>query len=246
MSPLQRYVSKELTHFVGRTLTEEEDQYKLLIKILKSGWLSPPPHEHISVIILDITTNARISENEMYSPMAVCFCDIPVDDLGLHISKYSPFGLSFLKLFIVQKGANPVFYISKNSTLSATDSHLRSDLFDEMLRKYQELSSLSAELRRQHGLSPQISRALTELLSLEQFLNFQVFSFLKCFDDKKPDDDPDNFYMEREWRLLGNLDFQLDDVHRVILPQSYARRLRQDVPEYVGQVTFVEPSPEVV
>jgi len=39
----QRYISRELTHFVGRGLPLEE-QYGTFIKILSSGWITHPPH----------------------------------------------------------------------------------------------------------------------------------------------------------------------------------------------------------
>jgi hypothetical protein len=41
--PTQRYVSLELTHFVGKGLSEDQ-QYSLLVNdILKAGWLIHPP-----------------------------------------------------------------------------------------------------------------------------------------------------------------------------------------------------------
>jgi abortive phage resistance protein AbiGi (putative antitoxin) len=45
----------------------------------------------------------------------ICFCDIPVTDLEIHMKKYSRVGLSFLKPFLVSKGANPVLYVANNS-----------------------------------------------------------------------------------------------------------------------------------
>ncbi len=78
------------------------------------------------------------------------------------------------------------------------------------------------------------------MMDLQRFLGFQVFSFVKFFDDAKSDEDPENFYMEREWRIIGNLNFSSADVRRVVLPESYARRLREDVPSYVGQITFLD------
>jgi hypothetical protein len=213
-----------------------------------------------------VNTKALISENEMYSPEVVCFCDIPVADLGMHASKYSRFGLSFLKPFLLQKGVSPVFYVAKNSTVTVVkdlstsemlqgatqaagtggaDAFLdrvpRSRHFDKMTAEYHDLFRLLLEsLIRQRERSPGVSGDFKRLIDLQRFLDFQVFSFLKCFDDAKSDEDPENFYMEREWRMLGNLRFELSDVRRIILPEGYGGRLRKDVPDYIGQVTFLE------
>jgi hypothetical protein len=92
MPQLQRYISKELTHFVGQKLPEEV-QYLKLVEILKSRWLTHPPHSPNISGNLQVNTKARISANEMYVPQVICFCDIPVDDLSIHINKYSRFGI---------------------------------------------------------------------------------------------------------------------------------------------------------
>jgi hypothetical protein len=110
----QRYISKELIHFVGRALKEDE-QYKLLIHIIQSGWLTHPPHNPNISGNLAVNPYAKISKNEMYSPQVICFCDIPSEDLSLHIKKYSPFGLSFSKDFISKNGGGPVHYLSQKS-----------------------------------------------------------------------------------------------------------------------------------
>jgi hypothetical protein len=65
-----------------------------------------------------------------------------------------------------------------------------------------------------------------------------VFSFIKFFDDSTSDQDAANVYMEREWRVLGDVNFTLSDVHRVFMPQHYAEHFRADLPNYVGQLTF--------
>ena len=65
-----------------------------------------------------------------------------------------------------------------------------------------------------------------------------MFSFIKFFDDSTSDDDAANVYMEREWRVLGDVNFGLANVHRVSMPQRYAERFRADLPNYVGQLTF--------
>lgn len=263
MPPCQQYVSRELSHFVGANLSEEEDQYSLLSRILISGWLTHPPHKPCSGSLV-VYGNLSVSENEMYNPGVVCFCDIPVSELDIHVGKYSRFGLSFRKSFLVRRGANPVFYVAKNSAVripdsiqerekyeqetvraSTTvvsgrfeyDSRPRPLYFDDMLREYYSLFSMYRGSSLTQGLPFEVSQKLSRLRS---FLDIQIFSYLKFFDDSLPDDAPDNFYMEREWRIVGNLKFELSDVYRVILPESYAKRFREDVPEYYGQVTFVD------
>lgn len=116
----QRYVSHELSHFVGRGKTEEE-QYDLLVnKILKSGWLTHGPHHnpsHPRGASLDLSK--PISKDEIIGYQVVCFCDIPVPDLAIHTGKYSKFGLAFKKEFLIDAGASPVFYVANESPVSA-------------------------------------------------------------------------------------------------------------------------------
>lgn len=242
MSTIQRYISKELTHFVGRGLSEEE-QYLLFVDIITSGWLTHPPHRLDVTPHLEIRTRGRISMNEMYNPTVVCFCDIPVMDLHIHMSKYSRFALSFLKSFLVSKGANPVFYVAKNSIIGnpAKGYSTRAEDFDKMMEVYISILDLAIDaISRREGKGRVPSNAAQMLLDVEFFLDYNIFSFLKVFDDSLPDEDPDNFYMEREWRMLGNLRFEIDDVYRVVLPKSFAGRFRKDVPTYPGQVTLVD------
>ena len=72
------------------------------------------------------------------------------------------------------------------------------------------------------------------------FLLNYVLSFVKCFDAKRNILDSSNYYMEREWRVPGNVHFQLDDVLRVFFPKKYAKKFRDDLPEYAGQVNFID------
>jgi hypothetical protein len=70
------------------------------------------------------------------------------------------------------------------------------------------------------------------------FLDMLVFAFIKYVDDSAADEDEANVYMEREWRVLGDVNFALADVHRVFMPERYAERFRADLPDYKGQLTF--------
>lgn len=301
----QRYISKELTHFVGRGRSASS-QYKLLVRILRTGWLTHPPHDpHVSGN-LTVTPSARISQNEMYSPQTVCFCDIPVEDLPLHARKYSRFGLSFDKDFIVENGGAPVHYIPTKSSVrvlldlspqqwmeylktKSTEGFYqyigRGEYFDNEVRQYHKLLTLfhrlifeALDIKRASGrgtrgdsvwdLPPDSEgfpifdfprQALKQIPSdsvrglvqdaiqwdrrlsqLQVFLDFQVFSYVKFFDHVLPDDHKYNYYFEREWRVLGNVGFRIEDVKRVLIPEKYARQLREDCPQYYGQLTFLE------
>src|ERR1700733_13222234 len=111
---VQRYVSNELTHFVGRSLADEDRQFDLLVAILKTGQLrSPRNPDGPQRIGMTVHANAgRFCERQIHEVPAVCFCDIPENDLPIHMNKYSRFGLAFRKSFLLGKGASPVSYIA--------------------------------------------------------------------------------------------------------------------------------------
>jgi hypothetical protein len=260
MPKVQRYISTELTHFVGRGKAQE-DQYALLVHILQLGWLTHPPHNPNISGNLSITSGASISANQMYSPEVVCFCDIPTEDLQIHTAKYSSFGLSLPKDLVARQGGAPVFYLPLNTRarasrglstpqLMAAISEGKIEdvygeiplgqLFDRMVPEYHAMMDLFRNLIMQTRETPGVPEEHRRLHDLLHFLDFRLLSYVKFFDHSLADDDPSNFYMEREWRVVGNVQFTLSDVTRVLVPPSYGSRLRLDVPEFAGQVTFVE------
>jgi hypothetical protein len=89
MGAMQRYVSKELTHFVGRNLREvekdvkqrREEQYKILLKIIEEKCISSSPHYYPDQITPGLKYNAtsrnhvvplgKFSSNDMIVPSAL-------------------------------------------------------------------------------------------------------------------------------------------------------------------------------
>jgi hypothetical protein len=258
---MQRYISSELTHFVGRGRSKD-DQYELLSSILSDGLLSHPPHRRNWSGNLSVKFDAKISKNEMFNPEVVCFCDIPYADLPLHMKKYSHFGIAFKKEFIVGHGGSPVYYIpiiskiriSKQTTFSGIAAIINSggtpeiefdtitlgDHFDAMLKEYQSLMLMCQSLVSKTTTSLAIATDLSRLTELDMFLSFRVFSYIKFFDPTLADDHQDNFYFEREWRVVGNVEFSLEDVVRIIIPKEFAERFRDDFPKYYGELIFAE------
>jgi Putative abortive phage resistance protein AbiGi, antitoxin len=204
----------------------------------------------------------------------VCFCDIPVQDLEIHMKKYSRFGLSFEKRFLISRfGASPVFYIAETARVRGTPFLVSSiktqrELFDTLGPWLQStLQSYIEQVETQHPATPieperygkpptvrvengqriidntgnavRLSAELSDALLMTNWVNERLFSYLKFFDPSLPEDDVKNTYMEREWRVLGDVQFSLSDIERIIVPRPYARRLKDDFPSYYGQVTLL-------
>ncbi|UFU01111.1 abortive infection system antitoxin AbiGi family protein [Radiobacillus kanasensis] len=245
----QSYVSRELMHFVGRH-EEEEERFQLLVQILRSGWLLHEPFNPARSSRIQIHTEARTLE-DIISPEMTCFADIPIDDLSLHMEKYSSFGISFSKEFLVRLGANPVFYIVKNGSVVESikrekviqdGEELQSPSYQEKETRDQffhhkiiEYFYTMERLKKKVGNDDQLTHLLQEM---DDFLVKNIFAFLKPFDASKADGDKNNYYMEREWRLVGNVKFSLSDVRRVLLPEKYAKDFRKELPDFYGQISF--------
>lgn len=253
MDAMQRYVSKELTHFVGRNLRKEiEDkkqlldaQYNVLLKIISEKRISYPPHtphevpkgsKYPPTRSTELRPRNKFSDNNMINPSMACFCDIPIGDLGIHINKYSPFGLSFKKSFLIERGASPVFYVEKNSAYTYSHIKNRSEYFDRMVNIYRKDCNSVLDYMEKGGKSKLNPRPL-HCLEVSKFL-FDLLIYVKFFDASEPDNSEENFYMEREWRTPYHVHFEIKDVYRIILPSTYNEMFRKDVPEYVGQITF--------
>lgn len=247
---IQRYVSNELTHFVGRDLVEsmpeerereerEEKQYSRLIEILRScclrtggekkGVNADPAagKEGLNVQHLVTYTVGARSLATMFKSSVVCFCDIPAGDIAIHVSKYGPFGIAFNRKFLLAHGVNPVLYLAEDADLGEGDT-LGQLFVEEMNRTLSVLTQVATARERGPGEPPprvdppDVSKRLgNDAFLAHQFLMIRVFSLVKGFLGVSADEDRDNFYMEREWRRYGNLEFTLDDVCRVYLPQRF-------------------------
>lgn len=254
---MQRYVSTELAHFAGRGKAGDE-QYQILLTILRSGNLLCDPKRPIGSPGVSWTNSIGVlSERAMYHSPGVCFCDIPMADLPLHIGKYSPFGVAFTKSFLVKKGASPVFYICKESEVDVGGNkeagirqisdgpYTRANLFDEMSVSFHDsvirLGRSAQTITEKNGEEAlELAKAANKLVQLSVYINEYVFSYCVPFNSTLEESDEKQFYMEREWRVRGDVDFLLSDLTRVFLTRDYAARFRADLPDYCGQLTFSE------
>jgi hypothetical protein len=201
----------------------------------------------------EVRLNGPVLQNEFVAPEMVCFCDIPVQQLTVHTAKYSRFGLGFKKEFLIAQGANPVFYVARNAAtpLALVSAGLFSNFFDgefssdcraKFFERLKEFALAVADRDRERWQADATSYKSGEhdpgvfrerLVTLNGFMlgTFAyVFGYLKTFDPSLKEDDADNYYMEREWRVLGRVTFQQDDITRVLLPPAYIDRLQDDEP----------------
>lgn len=238
----QRYVSNELTHFVGARLKTRKEQYDLLKQILKTRKLRafPGPVERPKHI-LRRDTDAPLSSNRACEGSMVCFCDIPLCDLPLHMSKYSLFGLAFPKEFLADLGAMPVSYIPLKGrpSLLPYQKYGRGRVasqrvsFDHFWELFKKVEQESASLENGSALRRDLKRMMG-------FLEIHVISNFKFFDHLLFDEDDDHYYMEREWRVKQNVKFRLDDVARIIVPNAYGERIRKEFPGFKGEIVFAD------
>ncbi len=251
----QSYVSDELTHFVGRALPDHQQRYLLLRDIIRTGWLRASHRDQLGPGFTGHSDGQKtLSGNEAIKRASVCFCDIPVTTLGGHMKKYGPFGVAFAKRYLLRFGATPVHYVARNASHRGVGIGPRTtgDWFDQLRRELQKFSQdLGCYVEANEGrpqfvskLSPPNTppghRLMGQISGLQSDLEFLVFGQLKFFTVGLPEDEPDNFYMEREWRVPDGLAFRPDDIARVIMPLEFAQRFRVEVPEYSGLVTIAE------
>jgi hypothetical protein len=246
---LQRYISPDLTHFVGGSLRTQREQFALLKKIIRQGVLQARPrrrripqdrypHEKYS--------GRKLSSNEAYKGAIVCFCDIPLPDLQLHIEKYSAFGIAFRKAFLVEHGAAPVMYVPSLGrpsllhfydpkpgcplpTRGISSQKVAFDRFWKYLNNFNQ--------RMETGDDAAVAE---EWRRVVEFLDWSILSYLKFFDHRLFDHDEDNYYMEREWRASKDVPFELNDIQRLIVPAAFSRDLRRAFPDYDGEISFAD------
>jgi hypothetical protein len=256
----QKYVSDELTHFIGRGLKTEEQQFRLLIEILRTGWLRASYRVDFGAgLTIMGDTSKPLTTNEAVRATAVCFCDIPLNDLKIHMAKYGRFGLAFAKQYMLSRGASPVFYVAADAAPHPLPGIGPRTLGEQFNLLYRDLTTLFFQMdqyafaRNPQGTgglrvtfklapeeTPEELKILGKLNALISDLDRMVFSQLKFFEGRLPADHENNYYMEREWRKMDGLAFQLQNVRRIILPVRFAPEFRERFPAYTGDIQVIE------
>ncbi len=207
----QRYVSNELSHFVGKGRTEEEQYDLLMNKILKTGGITYPPHDPSQPRTLSLDLSKPISTDEALKYQVVCFCDIPESDLAIHVSKYSKFGLAFKKEFLIARGACPVFYVANESLVSATEIFSPDNFLDRI------------KAAQKQGV---VDRALYFDTSVRAMVDiFAALDALCCDEDGRYFKGvPSSEFKKRFSALLGLSDAQISAVESALRRNAMAKK----------------------
>jgi hypothetical protein len=193
----------------------------------------------------------------------VCFCDIPFGELGIHCAKYGRFGLAFEKSFLIDQGAAAVSYVPLNGPIfTQLDEYIpetgatnwqqaakgpRSELLEGVVHthhwlQYQEVFLLESVMRGATKLEEvdKIVKDLRNLIFYQVAVEAFLLGYIKFFDSSLPEDDPNNYYMEREWRVTGKVRFKPTEVAKVVVPSTCADAARRELSEIADRVMVLD------
>lgn len=113
---------------------------------------------------------------EVAVPM-VCFCDIPLSDIGEHLSFYGQYGLGLTKDWGIRQGLNPIVYLSPESQLNHYLGRVGLEAWNDE--------------------DDVIQHSLVELFSFTKAIQGKMYRNGEFIDRV--------FYDEREWRYVPRL-----------------------------------------
>lgn len=223
------YTSRVLYHLVGsRSPENDEKNLETLRLILASMELCTNSVAGQSGgVTLLIDPERGCVNGEPIAQTVVCFCDIPFECIGLHTTKYGRFGVGVDRTLVAKWGARPVIYIPTTTDYGAgMNNYFAQEVMNAWKGLHEHLPELPASRSRAVGASPENAE---DALDLASDVLSHLLAFVKTFDIDLHDDDPTNFYMEREWRKLAKLDLHLP-LREIIAPERHHDQLRAEFP----------------
>lgn len=204
-----KYISKILWHFTGYEKSEIK-AFKTLNKILK---------DKILAISLKQEKVVMPSGDERIGHKCSCTCDIPLEDLAIHMIRYGEFGIGFKKENAITEGHfNPILYLHNDHFLK---------------KKCEDLIKEIETADKSYKLKNKIQYFLTLLGSYikSSDLNGDLYN------DKKIDNAQlNNFYYEKEWRSLYEWNFKFENIKNIIVPETYIQTLKENFPDLSNRI----------
>lgn len=225
------YVSDDLVHFVGFHDPENHARnWQTLETIVSSGEVLAGGHP-AGATILTRNLAEPLSKNKRYEPSMACFADIPEGQLSIHVGKYSCFGLALPKAKLLPQGMRPLLYVPYGASpgVMAQRPTIEED-WDEI-----------TQLLEQHVLATFGGHTAAavgshEAMRIDEWIEFGTLAYIKFFDPTLAPTDPDNFYMEREWRSHSGVNFNEADITALYVEAGWAATAEQRFPGLAGRI----------
>lgn len=240
------YTSNLLWHFVGRAAPKDDERnYATLKKILDGRCISHPPHEH-GQGKTGYTYNLKgtFRDESLIIPTVTCYADIPVTSLGIHVQKYGRFGVAFRRGLLVAKFARPVTYVpirDVDGPMAGSSAYTLKDI-EAVYRGFRKVFDARDDIPKTRAMTVEPANEGELFRGLKYVLELEVLAFIKAFHADLPQDHPNNYYMEREWRKYGNLVFELKDVAALCVALGHAETIKHDFPELRDKIIAVPPA----
>jgi hypothetical protein len=225
------YTSTTLSHFVGwRDPTNDERNYDVLSAVLREGILARPDHDGTwGTEAFRLLESGSLLDEKLILANVVCVADIPIEGLSVHCAKYGRFGLGFDRSFLVKYGFRPVMYFPYSASDGSAYGRNRLKWIEQAYRDAwlfdRERSKDGAMSRLAGAPSGTADEALKQALTV---MRRDLLPFLKPFNADLASSHPESYYMEREWRRLGNLRFALSDVAKVYVARDFVGVAKRD------------------
>jgi hypothetical protein len=240
---MQPYTHSNLYHFVGRKEPlAHATNVETIRKILTTKCIAHDPRQlgwGSQSLAYHYDESKRLIRGELVIPNMVCFCDIPPESLDVHMLKYGCCGLSLARNHLLRYGARPVQYFPYDpKDWGAVEGLNRLTGIERDFRAVMKYLRDNLPEMRPIGAEPKTPRQL--LMLAETLVGREFLGYFKAFDATLPEDDPNNFYMEREWRRLGNMCFEPEHVGHILVPGEFVEPLRREYPAFASRIVDVQ------
>ena len=225
----QRYFSKVYWHFTG---SPEDTDWSLINKPadLRSQGKRPKRLSKATDIlckILESKTLLATCREKLFRDLVTdefcCVCDIPIKDLTTHAPYYGKVAIGFSAEAVYRAGFNPVLYLSDDNIILGVASDPIGEA-DDLIGEADEPF---------YTLEP--SENFAESASAVESLGYLFYGSTKAFFGENYHylkfttfdvNDDHSFYREREWRLLRDFRFAVEDVEAILAPKSQLKKIR--------------------
>lgn len=235
-----QYTSDELFHFVGHSSPDNDNaNYGILKEVLKCGCISPPPHDgSTGKVGLTINWDNRLETGQLIVPNVTCYADIPFEALSVHTDKYGKFGIALPRRLLTECGARPVMYIPMwrdDWRQLINGRNLLRDI-ESTFKGFKEQVVDKQEKLKSRRIDKTPDSPEEAIYAVYDILRVHFLSFIKPFNAEVPLNHHHNFYMEREWRKYGNMDFEASQVSKLVVAKGFGDRTVEDFPAYADRV----------